>query len=186
MKSLSLVAILFLNACAIKGNFAGLYSYHQKMISQNPTLYETLDATESACNLVKAQTPKVYILNGKQLKDCLQVVTLSVVYIWSPKCKSEKCIPLELIQQQCTRQKIDLYIVAEYYDNEMMSIDYKLNRPIFGINTKYYSTDLTSKYLSRFTYDLTESSEIGHKFLFFDKGIFKGSYTDLKEFSAEY
>ena len=67
---------------------------------------------------------------------------------------SKVCIPLNVIQEICNKKNIQLYIVAEYYDLELMNKEYNISSPILGIDTDYYKTNLTSKYVKNFIKDI--------------------------------
>jgi hypothetical protein len=83
-----------------------------------------------------------------------------------------------------TNRDIELFVVAEYYDTQKMDMLYKISKPLVGIDTEYYGTNLTSKYLNKFIADLIEGeltpSEQPHSFLFFERGEFISSHIDLK------
>ena len=74
-----------------------------------------------------------------------------------------------------------MFIVAEYYDTEKMEVIYKIERPIYGIDTEYYRTNLTSKYLSKLRRELTNTSDMNGHFLYFYNGRFIKSFRDIEE-----
>lgn len=66
--------LLCTSSCKIGGSFQGLYSYYNKEYARNPELFEkVLDTTLNICNL-QSTTPKVYIINGKQLKETKKTI----------------------------------------------------------------------------------------------------------------
>jgi hypothetical protein len=70
--------------------------------------------------------------------------------------------------------------VAEYYDTEKMEMKYDIVNPIFGIDVKYYKSSLTSKYLSKFIYDLIEKEDISNnRYFYFEEGNFINSYNSI-------
>lgn len=167
-------------SCTIKGNFKGLYSYYDSTKSERPELLISLEDSTSVCEMKQTNIPKIYIINGNQLKNCLNLNLKSLIYIWGPKCSSKICVPLEILQHDCYIKGIDLYIVAEYYDTELMELKYDINRPIFGIDIKYYKSSLTSKYLSKFIYDITgKIEESDNRFFYFENGLFLKSYNTI-------
>lgn len=176
MKLYYLLLILLLNSCAIKGNLAGLYSYYHKMQKQKPSLYVAPGQIPSVCAIQKTTEPKIYVVNGLEVKKCLSLYPKALVYIWSPRCKSKICLPPELLQSKCTAKKLELFMVAEYYDNAQMDVDYRINRPILGIDTQYYHSDLTSYYLGKFIYDLGAKSSNNNRCLYFENGHFVQDY----------
>jgi hypothetical protein len=62
-----------------------------------------------------------------------------------------------------------------------MQISYKINKPISGIDVEYYNSDRTSKYLSKFIYDLTLRSNIPGRLIYFEDGVFKRSFESIEE-----
>ena len=125
---------------------------------------------------------KVIIINGLVLKTCIEESKkTSLVYMWSPKCTGKFCPVLDLIQEQCNNKNIDLYVVAEYYDCNKMDKAYDLNNNIYAIDVKYYKSNFTSKYVSRFKFDLTLQKNIEHRFLMFEKGVFIKSYESFDQ-----
>lgn len=175
-----IVIICLCNSCSIKGSFRGLYSYYQKTKSQKPDLL--VKPTQVICEIKNTDIPKVYVINGKELLECLKSYPESIVYIWASRCRSKFCYPLNIIQQKCDKKNIALFIVAEYYDGELMDINYKIKKPIFGIDTEYYNTNLTSSYVSKFIYDLTFIKKTNDsRFLYFVNDTFKKSFDDINE-----
>lgn len=96
------------------------------------------------------------------------------MYIWTPKCSSDRCIPLSTLQAYADKRHWELFIVAEYYDMPTMSKLYDIERPVFGIDCEYYKTNLTEKYVARFMKDVLEpdqDEEIkSDVFFLFEKG----------------
>ncbi|MFC6269598.1 hypothetical protein [Frigoriflavimonas asaccharolytica] len=168
-------------SCQINGNFKGLYSYYETTRKQNPNLF--IKNEGNICSLPNCQN--VYITNGKQLSNCLKNKEKSLIYIWGPKCTSKICIPLDIVQKICTKKNIKLYIVAEYYDSEMMDKKYNIEYPIFGIDTEYYKTNVTKKYLNSFLNDLSAEIQVENRYLYFEEGKFVKSYEDLNDFENE-
>jgi len=128
----------------------GLYSYYDKVQGQKPNLI--IKSEKVICLIKQIDKPKIYVVNGKEIKNCIENTKKdALVYIWGPKCKSKICYPLNIIQSECDENNIELYIVAEYYDSELMDIHYNIKNPIYGIDIDYYKKKLSSKYLSKFT-----------------------------------
>jgi hypothetical protein len=186
MKYLKFIFFIFLiilqTSCSIKGKFYGLYGYYSDAVKANPSLFIKTNGDIQNCDFSDTiYKGKVIVTNGECLKKCLNYNLNTVVYIWSPKCSSKICYPLEIIQNQCSLKKVNLFIVAEYYEPKLMAENYNLNNPLFGIDTEYYNSSLTKQYLSHFLYDLTGIKTIEKKYLFFQNGIFQGEYTSIDE-----
>ncbi len=174
------ISLLFLlTSCSIKGTMQGLFSYYNKYNAETPGLFCKLDTTISVCDIARTNLPKVYITNGVSLKKCIQQDRDAVFYIWGLKCSSKYCYSPEFIQDKFKMKQVDVFIKAEYYDSDLMNFNYNTQHPIFGIDTKYYRSDLTSKYLSRFIFDLTSRKQIYQRIIYFRKGVYYNSYDDI-------
>ncbi len=66
-----------------------------------------------------------------------------------------------------------------------MEVSYKTERPIFGIDTKYYRTNLTSKYLRKFRNEQTNTSVPNGHFLMFKNGSFYKTFSDIEDIDQE-
>ena len=175
------IILMFCTACTIKGSFQGLYSYYSRTKSQDPQLLIFPDTSTSLCEISKSDAPGILVTNGSRLKECIKTNNKAIVYLWAPKCKSKFCYPLHFLQQKCDTKGITLYVVAEYYDTQLMQINYKINKPICGIDVEYYKSDRTSKYLSKFIYDLTSGSHLPGRLIYFEDGVFKRSFESIEE-----
>jgi len=144
--------ILSVAACSIHGSFQGLYSYQEKTAERAPGLIQK--PIVPICSLVQLNTPVVYAINGIALRLCLEQSGKALVYVWRPKCSSDLCIPPHILQTYCDERQMELFVVAEYYDYETMTLNYPLKRPIFGIDCDYYETQLTKQYIALFMSDL--------------------------------
>ncbi len=173
--------LLFLcSSCSINGGFEGLYSYYSKTESKNPNLFYKPDNNESICTIKKHELkPQIIIINGIDIKKCMSTNKNSLIYLWSPKCKSKICYPLEIIQSFCNSKNIDLYVVAEYYNLEQMEVNYTISRPIFGVDVNYYKTSLTKKYIKKFLNDLESDSTTINRYFYFKNGSFVKSYESV-------
>jgi hypothetical protein len=144
------IVYFFSIGCQISGSFKGLRSYRAEIEQNNSSL---ISLANYECN---KNENRIYIVRAKQLLDCLRVCDSSLVYIWKPNCISKKCIDINALQNLCSKKRVNLFIVAEYYDLKKMSQKYKIEYPILGIDTKYYHSDFTKKYLARFIFELTK------------------------------
>lgn len=149
---LILFLILFCFSCSINGNFKGLYSYYKSTYMKNPTLFYHPKKN----NEIVWQKEKIYVINANYLKEKFQksMKSKKMVFIWTPRCTSKYCYSLSYLQNFCNVENIDLYVVAEYYDNEYMTVNYSIDKPIFAIDTDYYKTNLTNSYLNKFLSEL--------------------------------
>jgi hypothetical protein len=176
-----LISFLF-TSCAIKVSFKGLYSYYERTKKESPNLLHKVNNPETICNIkTRELNPKILVINGTQLKNCIDKNRKTLIYIWGPKCRSQMCSPPEIAQSTCDINNIELYIVSEYYDSEKMNENYNISRYIFGIDTLYYKTSLTTKYVSLFLLDLgvVLKKDDYNRFLYFENGKFIKSYESV-------
>lgn len=164
------------NAPPFKQSF---WSYYKQSKAKAPDLFITME--DDACPLRSNEFELVYRISGPQLKNCLENETWALVYFWQPNCSSSVCISPTIAQSISDRNQIALYVVAEYYDVPKMSYPYTTKRPLFGMNTKHYGTDLQRNYIKLFYKDITGlkySPESGSFFLF-RQGDYQGSYRTI-------
>lgn len=171
--------IILLSSCSINGSFKGLYSYYEKTQKEKPNLIISNQNSNTLCNIKNDSIARIYTINGYNLKNCIANQVKTICYIWAPRCKGKFCYSLNAVQNKCKSLSSDLFIVSEYYDSEMMSIKYNLDKPIFGIDTKYYKSDLTSNYMSNFIKDLTAKDKVNGRFLLFKNGLYITSCLSL-------
>ncbi|EKB57049.1 hypothetical protein [Bergeyella zoohelcum] len=175
VRLLTIVSLfIILQSCAIKGNFKGLYSYFNTTYKAKPELF-----SKEKWNCHEKNDNKVRIIRGKDIVKCLSQYSRSLVYIWSPNCTSDICYPLDEIQKYCNRQGIELFIVAEYYDAEKMTQQYTVKNPILAIDTEYYKTNITKRYVALFLKDIDFLSPLQNRYLLFEKGNFSREIYDI-------
>lgn len=162
--------ILIHSSCSINGSFQGLYGYQDKVENMNPDLIQRPNS--SICNLVNPNSPTIYKINGLELKQCIESIDRSLIYIWRPNCSSSICVPPETIENLCNNRNVELFIVAEYYDLKKMEIKYSIERPIFGIDCKYYNSNLTKTYLTEFLKDVIGNPglKVNKQYYLFENG----------------
>jgi len=185
---LSLILSFFIiTSCSINGSFQGLFSYYKTTNNENKVTFIKSTENNTCCN-IEYDSTTIVIINGTELKKCLSQNGITLVYIWSPRCNSAKCYPLFLLQDLCTQKNIELLVVAEYYDTQQMTKNHNLIRPIFGIDTKYYKSNLNTRYLNLFLRDLL--IEVNHttlkkikynNFFYFRNGIYVKSFNEIQE-----
>lgn len=176
-KFLIIVLVFTYCSCSVKGNFRGLYSYYDKTKAEYPELL--INTYSDICQVKATEPAKIYVINGKSIADCIISYDNAVVYIWKPKCTGRYCYPLNTIQKMCDENNIELFIVAEYYDSKTMRQNHFIKRPVFGIDTKYYNSSLTSKYLTDFKEDVTSKKGISNSFISFRKGVYYTSFNTI-------
>lgn len=177
-KYISFLILLSLTSCKINGSFQGLYSYYHSTKKAKPSLIEKYDITKE-CQFENQK--KVIVINHEDLKNCLKQNPKSLIYIWKPKCKSEFCYALNIVQNRCLQNDIELFVVAEYYDAALMDVDYLLKKPLFGIDVEFYDTNLTEKYLNLFVSGITSNQTIEGSFIYFIDGKYEKSFKKINE-----
>jgi hypothetical protein len=180
-------SIILLNSC-VQGSFKGLYSYYERSIKEKPGIFINTKNLDTINGKFSKLDNYVFIINGKDLKNCLKENDKSFIYIWGAKCSSKICYPLELINNHCKKNNVSLFIVAEYYDSENMSYDYELDKNILAIDTKHYNTNLTSKYLNLFLKDIDNNlnyDDIPERYLYFEKDKYIKSYESIYDYNEE-
>lgn len=112
------------------------------------------------------------------MRECIGLHQEAILYLWKPKCRGS--YSLQTLQKKCDSLKIELFIVAEYYD-KMMQVSQGIKRPIFGIDTRYYQSNLTSKYVLSFIRDLISNPDTNtyRDFYYFKAGVFHKAGDDL-------
>lgn len=171
--------ILFFVSCQIQGSMQSLIGYQSKVTRESPELFN-YDSQFDCDN--HFGNHKVVITNGSNLLRCIKEQDLALIYIWQPNCVSSKCIDPRLVQSICNEKGISLFVVAEYYDTEKMSIQYDLEKSIYAIDCNYYKTNFTEKYLTEFLSDLSPEKRIPRKsFIYFNNGIFQNSSDSLSK-----
>lgn len=179
--ALSFVALVF-TSCTINGSFQGLRSYYPESVQTNPDLFVHLKKDELICRTPPDLKNKVVIGSAGNLKECLQLDS-SIVYIWGAKCKSSVCKSLNESQEMANEAEVNHFVVAEYYEAELMDLNYQISYPIMGIDTEYYKSEWTKTYLTRFLTDLTgkKTAHSGGRFLVFINGVMTGRYRTMEE-----
>lgn len=165
------ITVCIFSSCLVHhpGDLRGLYSYYKVTKKEHPSFIQRPDS--NLCSIQPKEPIVMYKIRGEELRKCFTENTKSMVYFWIPNCSAPVCIPPNYAQEFCSRHGIDLFIIACYYDYDKMSFNFELDRPIFGVDTEYYKTNLTDKYLKRFKADLwgensIDESEFGRFHLF--------------------
>lgn len=166
--------------CQIRGSLKGLTSNRMELNKYNINI---IGSNHHQCESSITLKNKIVIVDGIELKKCISDLSNVLVYIWRPNCKSSSCIELELLQSFCDKYTIELFIVAEYYDYNKMNKAYIIKRPIFGIDTYYYKTDFTKKYLTGFLRDLIhrDFTYKESQFYYFENAYFIKEMSQLEE-----
>lgn len=182
-----LVALIIMTVSACHSSLKGpplrqgIFSYYKESYKLCPELFEI--GSESPCKKRKNEYAKVILIDGPELKKCIDSENVVLVYLWRPNCRSGNCIALNRLQSYCSKKQIELFVVAEYFDVDEMKRDFSLDKYIFAINPTYYSSDLQSRYIKAFIVDLTSlklSKEEG-RFLLFKNTSFFGQYSNLDQ-----
>lgn len=179
---ISFIVLFFCCSCiGISGELKGLYSYQNKTNKLYPGLLVIQQPDAQLCTISKTDIPQIIISNGKQLRECMMRSERAVLYVWQPLCSSEFCYAINVVQRECNKKNIDLYIVAEYYDGPTMNQDYQIERPLFGIDIDFYRSSLCDVYIPKFMNDLIGRSDRDNKFVEFRNGSYTRTFDRLEQ-----
>jgi hypothetical protein len=152
----------------------GFYSYYSATAKEYPGLLVKADST-AICELEYPASPKVYLVNGQQMKECVANYDDAIVYIWDAHCPAEQCFSPSLLQKYCDEKNVQLFVVAEYYDGAELTQYYDIKRPLFGIDTQHYQSGFIEKYVGKFEADLSVDKTRSGRMLYFKKGKYVGA-----------
>lgn len=172
--------LLILGGCISVGKLKGLYGYQEETERDFPGLLHP--PTADVCTLKASEKPEVVVINGSQLKPCLEQIPLAMVYIWDPLCAGSYCYPPEAVQRFCNKRNITLFVVAEFYEGAKMNEIMFLKKPVFGIDSRYYKTNRAQKYIRGFLEDLKSPHAQTSGLLRFENGIYIQGVTKLEDF----
>lgn len=97
---LSLILCTSCSLFSIEGSLQGLNSYNNKTKADNPDLLSRPDNSVPLCDLKTRENPKVYVTQTGEIASFFPKEGNAIVYMW-------------FIQEKCTKENIDLFIVAE-------------------------------------------------------------------------
>lgn len=178
-----LLLLPLLAGCTINGSFQGLRSYYPKSLKEKPDLFVHSEGSSAFCEDPPLYRHKVAVINASELRSCIKE-PLNIIYLWQPNCSGSACISLNASQHIADSVGADLFVVAQYYDVDMMDLNHAIRHPILGIDTEYYGSDWTDKYLNAFLEDLLKKkTEIG-MFILFENGEFTGRFRRMEELTA--
>lgn len=96
----------------------------------------------------------IYEISGPQLLNELNTNNKSMVYIFANGCSSENCLPLNQVEYYAEDYGYKLYLVMSGYSSLKATTSQTFDTPLFAINTEYYETNKSRKYLRAFRKDL--------------------------------
>lgn len=175
-----ITAISFAGCVHVNGELKGLYGYREKTANAHPGLLQNVPDS-ALCRFPKPQKPLVLVSNGKALKACVSQSAHAIVFVWDPLCKGARCYPPNAIQAACRKRKLELYVVAEFYDGGKMMRNYGLDHPIIGVDTDFYRSNLTQTYLKRFFEDLIGQPFERYNIFRFDQGKLTRAFDDIEQ-----
>lgn len=171
----------------IGGTTQGLTSYYKKTQVLEPELFIKPSSIEKSCQLINNNLNKVIVINGVELKKCISTYPKAMIYIWEPKCRSKLCPDLNILQQNCDKRSIELFIVAQYYDYRLMKKQYSIKRSIIGVDVKHYSSNFTSRYMKKFLRELIvkhDTVPISGKMLLLNYGVLKTTTNSISQLDS--
>ncbi len=166
-------ALLVLSSSCVVLNTPGLFSGYNKLEENQKSKIKYLEInSEKAVN-----NSFVYFITGYDLKQLLKESPNALIYIWGPNCSSESCYLLSAVQQYCVKNKIELFIVTEYFESDIIEGQYtkEIQNPLFAVDFKHYKTNYCSKYMRLFKEDLLDGqvytqNDLYNRYFFFSNG----------------
>lgn len=171
---IGLILIMF-DSCSIQGSLGGFRSEYKQSKDSLKLLF--WDDNQS-CIHNNIAHDVLQVIDGSDLKKCLQDNDKSVVYLWNPNCPGSLCFPLNYIQEKCDSAGYELFVVAKYFDVEIPEKIYRTKNTIFAINTLHYKSQIMSIYLKRFLKDLIGENKSSNV-LIFEKNNFQMSIDNI-------
>ncbi len=172
-----LLALFLLTSC-VRINFHGLTSGYRKENKKTTIVF-----IEDLSNMSNFDSKTIYSVNGNTLRKELTKYENVLVYFWSPFCSSASCIALNAAQRICDDQKLELFVVADCYDNNIPYFNEQIKNPILTMDHKYYKTNMAQKISKRFTNDLIQAPVIDtlewYRFFRFKNGKFTTAQREL-------
>lgn len=173
---------ILMSSCSFQGSLQGLFPYQRTYVKETPHLFTYTD--ECSPHSLDYSPQSVLILNGETLRKCMGEEK-TLIHTWKPNCTAKACILIEIIQNICDDLNIKLYIVAEYYDGDKMSMNYDIEHKLMAIDNRYYRTAFVDSQLKKFFSDLTkvkDFKDIRNNYFLFENREFIESYQSLDTF----
>lgn len=169
-------------SCSSNQSLPNSSSNYEATQKAYPQLIKSTAVLQDHCKAQYSPTFRVLELQGKELYDCLKFQPKALVYTWNMQEDSLKYLPIEKVQQYCDQQGIRLYVVAAYYQGDILSKEYALDYPIIGINTSYYRSNNPIIYHKNFLKDLGIILKEGQKgqLHYFEYGHYHGVHKSLE------
>lgn len=165
------VAMALLPGCVIT-NTPGFYSGYRKL---TPAQQEQVRLVPPGKPLPDTDSNLLYAVHAESLLREIQRNDTTLVYRWSPNCHSSICASLQSVQSICRGKGYQLYVVADYYDMEQISLQPKLDHPLLAINHKSYGTDYCPKYSRLFAAGLRQGQQLPDSVKYARYYLFHGS-----------
>jgi len=167
------ILVLNLYKCTIITETPGFYSGYSKLSEPNRNLIAITESNAPSERIEFSETKKIVSITGEQLNNYIKKSSNAIVYLWSPNCRSEECVAINVLQESIKAGGYDLFIVAEYLSDDIFS-QIQIGDKVFWPNVKYYRTDYCNKYMKLFLSDLTGNGKtpIQNKYLVFHYGVF--------------
>jgi len=150
----------------------GFNNGYDKLTDEEKSKIVLVNENESICAL--EQDYRIYGVNGNQLQSCLAKNDTTLVYDWGPDCSSDNCLLISAVQNYCNKKGYKFYVLAEYYDMEIMEGQNNSDLPMLTPNHLYYGMTKSDKLNKAFKNDLLDDLDLDKEDKYHRYLIFKG------------
>lgn len=171
-KFLLLIVFSFFYSCI---HIYGVYSNFSRIKKDYP---DALCRTNDYCN--DSIKNKIVIVNGNDLKACLNDKGKCVLYLWNPTCNYYDSP--DIVEKFCQKNQYKLYVILQFYEFERVKNLTKFQGAFYGIDTKYYKSNLIKSYCKKFFKDIDQNikmEDMYNSFMYFENGKFIKSYESV-------
>jgi len=161
MKHTYILLLLLFSSCLIR--FTGITNDYDLLTENQKSKIKKLNDFNSI------EKDYIYELTGPQLLNELKKYDKSLVYYFVNGCKSENCLPLQIIVNYAAEFDYKLFLIMCGYGGLKQTEDQNIDAPLFSINTDYYESNKSKIYAANFKTDIGLTEYLGDN-------IFLGSY----------
>lgn len=133
---------------------------------------------------MQLQNDKVYKTNAAELLKEVAKYPKAFVYVFTPLCSSDSCLPLNLYESYADNNDYKVFFVLSSYNDMGVALKEPISEPLFVIDSDYYGKKLFGKYVDHFENELRgvdkkQKVTEFHNLFFYENGKFTKAYTFL-------